>query len=533
MKNIILLAALLIYSTLGVAGPIEISQGAISNTTKNSNSVFGSNLFNGSFANVTQTGYNPNYVVNVNDKINLKIWGAFEAEQELTVDKQGNIFIPKIGAINLLGKKNSQITKVLQDAIGQFYKDNVYVYANLQTYQPVTVFVSGAAKQPGLYEGLPSDSILQFIDKAKGISKIGSYRNINILRHGKTIKSLDLYSYLLSGKLELFPFKAGDIINIGYKNNYININGEAANIGQIELNKNSTTLANVIKVALPNPSATDVLIRRFNNSQSEVLTYSLSDTNVQVLSKDQIEFISNNNQKNIHVTISGEHDGASNFVVNRNSSFKDILSKIQFTELSANSQVHVFRKSIAKLQKNLITSSLKELEESMLTASSATTDESIIRKQEAKLVLDFIDRAKDVQPKGRVVINTKSDLSKFILEDGDVIHIPKKSHVITVEGQVKIPSALTFVKGISVNSYLEKCGGLTSRADEENILIIRQNGEVKTYNNSLFANTNVDINPGDSILVLGKVDSKNLQITKDITQILYQIAVSAGVLVGL
>ena len=333
--------------------------------------------------------------------------------------------------------------------------------------------------------------------------------------------------------MDLFPFKAGDVINIGYKNNYININGEAANIGQIELNKNSTTLANVIKVALPNPSATDVLIRRFNNFQSEVLTYSLSDANEKILSKDQVEFISNNNQKNIHVTISGEHDGASNFVVNRNSSFKDILNKIQFTELSANGQVHVFRKSIAKLQKNLITSSLKELEESMLTASSATTDEAIIRKQEAKLVLDFIDRAKDIQPKGRVVINTKSDLSKFILEDGDVIHIPKKSHVITVEGQVKIPSALTFVKGISINSYIEKCGGLTSRADEENILIIRQNGEVKTYNNSLFANASVEINPGDSILVLGKVDSKNLQITKDITQILYQIAVSAGVLVGL
>ena len=100
MKNIILLAALLIYSTLGVAGPIEISQGAISNTTKNSSSVFGSNLFNGSFANITQTGYNPNYVVSVNDKINLKIWGAFEAEQELVVDKQGKIFIPKIKRIS-------------------------------------------------------------------------------------------------------------------------------------------------------------------------------------------------------------------------------------------------------------------------------------------------------------------------------------------------------------------------------------------------------------------------------------------------
>ena len=533
MKNIILLLILSIYSAFSLAASVEISQGKVSKSAKESQNIFGSNLFNGSFSNISQNGYNPNYVISVNDKINLKIWGAFEAEQELTVDKQGNVFIPKIGSVALLGVKNGEITKILQQAIGQFYKDNVFIYANLQNYQPITVFVSGATKQPGLYEGLSSDSILQFIDKAKGISKIGSYRNINILRNGQTVKSVDLYNYLLSGKLELFPFMSGDVINIGYRENYIKVNGQAANIGQIELSKKGTTLANVIKISLPNASATDVLIRRFNNSKSEIFTYKLSDLNAKVYSRDQIEFISNNNQKNMHITISGEHEGTSNFVVDRDSSFKDILNKIQFTKLSANSQVHVFRKSIAKLQKNLITSSLKELEESMLTASSATTDEAIIRKQEAKLVLDFIDRAKGVQPKGRVVINTNSNLSKFILEDGDVIHIPKKSHVITVEGQVKIPSALTFVKGISVNNYIEKCGGLTSRADEENILIIRQNGEVKTYNNSLFANTNVEINPGDSILVLGKVDSKNLQITKDITQILYQIAVSAGVLVGL
>ena len=58
--------------------------------------VFGAHLFNGNFTKVQQHIYNPDYRIGIGDVISLKMWGAFSYEQPLTVDSQGNIFIPKI-----------------------------------------------------------------------------------------------------------------------------------------------------------------------------------------------------------------------------------------------------------------------------------------------------------------------------------------------------------------------------------------------------------------------------------------------------
>ena len=68
---------------------------------------FGENLFNGEFSKTSQHMYNPEYILNIGDVINLKLWGAIDLEIKLTIDEQGNIFVPKVGTIKLLGVKNS------------------------------------------------------------------------------------------------------------------------------------------------------------------------------------------------------------------------------------------------------------------------------------------------------------------------------------------------------------------------------------------------------------------------------------------
>jgi hypothetical protein len=246
-----------------------------------------------------------------------------------------------------------------------------------------------------------------------------------------------------------------------------------------------------------------------------------------------VKFVSNNNSKTIEIKIDGEHEGLKNIVVKKGTTLQELISSLNFSALSSKENINLYRKSVAELQKQLIDSSLNELESSVLKTGSNTTEESTIRKEEASLVLDFIKRAKEVEPKGRVVLNKNSNLSQIILENEDTIYIPRKSHVVTVQGEVKIPSALSYVEDMSLEEYLELCGGLSIRADEENILIIKQNGNVATYNDSMFSSQDSNVEPGDSVLVLGKLDSKNIPIVKDLTQILYQIAVGAGVLIRL
>jgi protein involved in polysaccharide export with SLBB domain len=120
--------------------------------------VFGANLFTGAFAKQGATQFNPNYVVAVGDQIQVRLWGAFLFEDTLTVDPQGNVFIPHAGPVQVLGVKNSDLQKLTENAVKKVFKTNVFAYASLATAQPVRVLVSGNVYRPGLYRGTSMDS---------------------------------------------------------------------------------------------------------------------------------------------------------------------------------------------------------------------------------------------------------------------------------------------------------------------------------------------------------------------------------------
>jgi len=494
--------------------------------------VFGENLFNGSFSNIRQYKYNPTYRINIGDVISIKFWGAYEADIKVTVDTQGNIFIPKVGTIHLLGAKNEEISQLIKKAVENVYKQNVFVYANLDNYQPVSVFVTGSVNKPGLYEGLSSDLIIQFLDKAKGIHlKDGSFRSITILRDNQRLKTIDLYDFLLNGSLEFFQFKNGDVIFVDSIQYYVSVQGDVKRPYRFELTTPTITLETLSKLAIPNETATNVIVSRWQkNHKKMVQKLSLyKHKNFIIQSGDEVEFIPDHHAYMIEINIEGEHLSAHKMVIPKGTTLQEALEKISFSPLSNKDAVQLFRKSVAKLQKQLIDSQLRDLEAMVLTTGSATPQEALIRKQEAQLVLNFIERAKKVEPKGRVYLNDKSDLNRIVLEDQDTIYIPKKSDIVTIQGEVKLPGAQTYVEGLDLNDYLESVGGYNFRADKENILVIRQNGKVINYDATTFGTEAPKILPGDSILVLGKPDTKDLQITKDITQIIYQIAVGAAV----
>jgi len=503
-----------------------------SSIMQESTQVFGYNLFNGSFSKNTQHRYNPEYLISIGDTINLKMWGSFDFETKTTVDSQGNIFIPKVGTVNVLGMRNDQLSVSIENTIKKVFKKSVYIYADLESYQPVSIFVTGAVNKPGLYEGLSSDSVIQFIDKAKGIdAKSGSYRKIKVLRQNKEIYNVDLYTFLLSGSLELFQFHMGDVVVVESVENYIEITGDVKRPYRFEMLKSSVTLGEVLNVVLPNPTLTNFTVTKYNqdNEQSNAIYAIKENLDMKIYSGESINFIPDHNSKNIEIQISGEHGNIHNVVVKKGTSLKEVFDTIVTTDMSDTMSFQLFRKSIAAQQKSLLEAQLNDLEAKTLTAGSLTTEEATIRKQEAELVMNFIKRAKEVEPKGQVVINEDSNLSQVYLEDGDNIYIPKKSHMVIVQGEVMLPSAQTYVESMHFDDYINSCGGYSFRANSENILIIQKNGKVSSYDADSMFRGDYKIQPGDSILVRGKVDTKYLQVVKDITQIVYQLALGAAI----
>ena len=127
-----------------------------------------------------------------------------------------------------------------------------------------------------------------------------------------------------------------------------------------------------------------------------------------------------------------------------------------------------------------------------------------------------------------MVIARSTQRNDLLLENGDILHVPVKDDLVLVSGEVLFPNAVAFEPRLDVEGYIGRAGGYTQNGKSTRIIVARRDGtflEVEDDDHSIHA--------GDEILVLPKIDVKKRQIWKDMTQILYQIAVSAKVVLGL
>lgn len=201
---------------------------------------------------------------------------------------------------------------------------------------------------------------------------------------------------------------------------------------------------------------------------------------------------------------------------------RQVLSQIRANSMSQMKAIQLYRTSVAERQKEMLNLSLQKLEEASLSAQSSTQEEARLRMQEAQLVSRFVNKAREVVPKGQVVLN-ESNIDSVLLEDGDVIMIPEKTSLIMVHGEVLFPNAVTWQDGLDADDYIKKCGGLTQKSGNSKIIVIHQNGE------SVDADDAGKLQSGDEIMVLPKYESKNIEVTRGISTILYQLAVAAKV----
>ncbi len=490
---------------------------------------FGSHLFSGGFRGVRADGLNPDYMITPGDQITLRVWGAVDIDRVLPVDTQGNIFIPGAGPVRVQGIRHSELDSRVRMAVNSIYSNNVQVYTNLQGVQPVSVFVTGYVQNPGRFAGTPNDSLLYFLDQAGGIDDAtGSYRKVQVLRHGKTIASADLYDFLIDGKLPRPQFKDGDTIVVAERGPTVTVEGDVARVYRYELTPNDMTGQALQQLARVKPNVTHVLLRGARATGPVSSYIELGDFGQQPLnSGDQVIFSSDMRDNTIVVQLEGSYYGPSRFALPRDARLHELLDAIAVPRSMTDvNSISLKRVSVAERQKQALEESLARLETTYLGASSATPEEAEIRVREAELISRFIERARKVEPNGRLVLANNGTINDIRLQDGDVITIPEKHDSLLISGEVLVPQSVIFHPDRSAQDYIAGAGGFTQHADEKRILVVRQNGEVREADN-------VALRPGDEILVLPVVPTKNLQLATSITQILYQLAIAAKVAIDL
>lgn len=489
---------------------------------------YGANLFAGGYETERSDGLNDNYLIAPGDKLNIWIWGAVNFSNVVTVDNQGNIFIPDVGPINVKNVAASKVNNLVTSHISEVFTNNVNVYVNLLTATPVSVYVAGPVIRPGQYAGQSSDSVLYFLKRAGGIdSDRGSYRHIKVLRQNRVIQQIDLYEFMQQGRMPKLSLKDQDVILVEPQGPMINVAGKVRNPFRFEL-KNSTALGSeLIDYALPlaKVSHVGVIGDRSNGPFSVYMPYKDFDR-IQLSDGDKVLFNDDMHAQVYDVQVMGSYRGPSYFTVRKETRLHDLLNHIPIDPNMADyGSIYIMRKSVAARQKEMLEDSLNRLERSVFTAPASSDGEASIRTKEAELVMRFVEKARKIQPLGKVVVSDKGVIANILLEQGDQIVIPNKTDLIQVGGEVMMPQAVVYNKNASLEDYVAWAGGFTDRANDSRIAVVHANGLMEFKDGG-------DVMPGDQILVMPKVDSKMMQSIKDITQVIYQVAVAANVVLN-
>lgn len=490
---------------------------------------FGANLFRGGFSEDREDGLNPGYIIQPGDRVTVRVWGAIEYSETLPVDARGNIFVPKVGPITVGGTRNADLNSQVTASVRSVFTDNVRVYTSLEGAQPVGVFVTGYVPRPGRYTGVPSSSALHFIDRAGGIDTLrGSYRDVTVLRDGERLAAFDLYEFLLEGKLPVLQFKDGDTIVVGVRGGTVTVTGDVAETAVFELAGDSLAGRELARSALVPPDVSHVGVSGIRDSAPFSLYIALADfADFDLSNGDSVNFRSDVHDREIVVEVEGSHLGPSRFAIPRDARLQTVLDYIQVDpELADVDAVSLRRASIAARQKSSLDDSLRRLEARYLTASSRTDAEARIRAQEAELISNFVARARDVEPDGRLVVSSGGKAANILLQAGDIISIPRKSDSVLLSGEILVSQAMLFVPGRSARDYIGRAGGFTDRAEDDRIVLVHSNGEVTAARNPV-------VRAGDEIIVLPSVPVKNLQLASTLVDIIYKIAVAAAVAINL
>ncbi|MEO1191085.1 MAG: polysaccharide biosynthesis/export family protein [Pseudomonadota bacterium] len=489
---------------------------------------FGSGLFShGGFP--VQQSVDLASPIMVGDGVSVRLSGAVETDLQTIVDPQGNIFIPELGPVQVAGVQAGALDGFIKERVREVYGENVDSYATVLDFSSIGVFVTGYVETPGRFAGAPTDSVIDYLARAGGIVPAsGSYRSVAILRNGRRLYTTDLYSFLLDGSLRRHVFVAGDTILVGAQRPLVAATGAVRNSFSFEFGSRGMTGGDLNKLARPLPNVSNVLVEGTRNGQPYNAYVNMAEFEGKALSdQDRVTYIADRARETLQVNLEGTFLGESTYIVSPTTTLVQLLDHVPVKpELSAIESVSLKRRGVAVQQKALLNATLDRLEQTIFTAEFLTEKEANARGIEAQLIAQFIERARQAQPEGLVVVAKEpGQLTNLRLEDGDTILIPSRTELVNISGEVRIPQTVPAVPGRTFREYVEESGGYTERADEDLFIVRRLSGAVELVESS----SSTDLAPGDVLIVPPEVSPRYLQIFLDLFDIVARLGLFAAI----
>jgi len=200
------------------------------------------------FAAMTDIPVGPDYVIGAGDRIVITAWGGLEGVFETEVSRNGEITLPKVGALQVAGVPFGQLPKLLQNHIGKVFKD-FQINVTMGKLRLMKVFVVGEVRRPGAYSVSSLSTLINVLSAAGGPTGNGTLRNIEVKRNGKLVETVDLYDFFLKGdKSRDIRLQSGDTVFVPAIGKVAGIAGNVRRPAIYEL-KGEKTLADLVSLA--------------------------------------------------------------------------------------------------------------------------------------------------------------------------------------------------------------------------------------------------------------------------------------------
>lgn len=450
---------------------------------------------------------------------------------------------------DLLSVYNGQSDVTLQN------EDEIYFLNQYEVLGNQYVTIQGHVLRPGLYRYLDGLTLNDLITAAGYLLiddnvRITTYETPDFLPKTMTV------NFRKNPDFKLHPFDEVYVFDY-YETHVIakaQIAGQVVKPGQYAIQK-GMTLGELIAAAggLKEKASQKGEIVRFSVKNGErvrhIIPISLDDDGLnQTIENHDIVTIFQIPKWNElkRVTLKGEVKYPGTYVIKDDETLADVIERAGGFNDSAFLEGAVFtRESVKRIQRAQLKQALQRMKKRAMVVASRPADfgHGQVPVQDVLTSIDaVIKQAEKVKPIGRITLHLVKDPQKLrkshsniVLKNGDTLYVPTKNDTVTVLGEVLNPTAMVYDKSLNAWDYIEKAGGLSDNANKDTIYVVHANGEAQRLSaGSFFVSDNVKIKPGDTIVVPIYIpETSNMQIAKDATQVIYQIAVSVAALSGI
>ena len=404
--------------------------------------VFGRDIFNNkklTFEPVMNIATPQNYVLGPGDQLIIDVYGDTQRSEQLTVSPDGDVNVPDYGPVHVAGLSVSAAQNKVRSHLGTYYESSDIKVTVGQT-RTILVNVMGEVKTPGTYTVSAFATVFHALYMAGGISDLGTLRNIKVYRQGRLISVVDVYEFILNGRLAgNVRLMDNDVIQVGPYESIVDIAGRVKRPMAYELRK--------------------------NESLATLLKYSGSFAN-DAYKKSLRVFRKNGRMKSVYNVEEFEMPEFKMF----DGDSVAVDSIIDRFENTVEVKGAVFRPGMYQLGEKV--NSVRSLIESAdgLT-EEAMVSRAVIRRMKPNRTQEVLT----VDLKG-IIDGTAADVP---LENEDILFIPTQAvhqnlRTLSIDGEVIFPGTYEYAEKMTVEDLILQAGGLTDNASTVKVDVARR-----------------------------------------------------------